>query len=99
MFQGMPEVEDLATSYKHVGPIPDPFGPIADNHHDGVSAHPAQFPELRVQAPENLVSFSQASEQKSPHHRTAAGRGFHPLLRHQQHPLLHPPKTPSLDNR
>src|SRR5258708_18484204 len=98
MFQGMPEVEDLTTSYKHVGPIPDPFGPIADNHHDGVSAHPAQFPELGVQAPENLVSVSQASDQKSPHHRTAAWRGFHTLLRQQQDASLDLAKTPFFDN-
>jgi hypothetical protein len=64
----MPEIQNLATAYKHAGAIPDPFGSIPEDHYDRVGAHPTEFPELRVQVAEDLVGVSQTGDQEPPHY-------------------------------
>src|SRR5712692_1426433 len=98
MLQGMPEVQDLAAAHKHAGPIPDPFGAIPEDHYDRVRANPTEFPELRVQVPEDLVGISQTSDQKPTHHRSAPGRSLHALLGQQQNARLDLVPMPLFDS-
>ena len=80
---------------KHRGAVPDPFGPIPDDHHHRSGAEPrnvrtaAQFPQLCIQQlciqmTENGVGIAQTSDQEASHQRAASGRGFHALVRQQQ---------------
>jgi hypothetical protein len=39
-----------------------PFGAVADDHHNGVSAHPTQFSQRSVQASKDLVGFPQTGD-------------------------------------
>ena len=84
VFQCVPEIKDFTTAHKHAGAVPDPFRAIADDDHHGVGAHPAQFPQLRIQAREDGVGIPQASHQKPTHHRAPPGGGLHSLVGQQQ---------------
>jgi hypothetical protein len=97
VFQGVPEIQDFTTAHKHTGALPDPFRSVNGNDHHGVSAHPSQFPQLRIQGGENGVGIPQASHQKPAHYRTPSGGGFHALAGQQQDAGLDFAKTPFLD--
>ncbi len=88
VLQGVPEIEDFATVDKPCGPVPDPLRPIAHDHHHGVGAEPAQFPQLRIEPVEDRIGVSQTTDQEAPHHRAAARRCFNTLFGQQQNPVL-----------
>jgi hypothetical protein len=64
-----------------------------------VRVHPTQFPQLRVQAPKDLVGFSQAGDQKSSNHRPAPGRGFDSFTGQQQNAGFDLAEMTLFDNR
>src|ERR1017187_600092 len=104
VFQGMPKIEDFATVHKHRGAVPDPFGGVpsgsAYDHDDGVvRVQPTQFPQLSVQAPKDLVGFSQAGDQKSSHHRPVPGRSFDSFAGRQQYAGVDLAEMALFDNR
>src|SRR5580704_17417926 len=80
----MPEVENLTAADKPCRSIPDPFGPVAHNHHGGVGSHPAQLPELPVEPMEDRVGVPEAADQKPPYQRMAPRRDLDAFLRQQQ---------------
>jgi len=85
VFDGMPEVEDLAASYEHPGAIPDPLGTIADDNHNGPVAEPAQLLELRPEALEDDVGRPEAGNQCPSQNGPAPRRWRCSLGGHEKH--------------
>ena len=84
ILQGVPEIQDFAAAYKHLGPVPNPLGAVTHDHHHGIGrVQPAQFAELGIQMAEDAVGIPQATHQKPANQAAASRRGFHPFAGQQ----------------